>query len=99
MMISIMNVIWKIGFFGAILFAIAHFILSSQSIEFPLNFKKPISIFIFFSLWSYALYKTVKTKGVMKKICLLLISLVFSVIAGWVLYFYDNYSANRDIKT
>jgi hypothetical protein len=94
-----MTFIWTISFWGALLYFLSKYILSTQSIEIPLHIDKPVMLYFFFTLWSYALYKVIKTKGVFKKLWVFLLSLVFSALAGWLMFFYDNYAVNSDIKS
>jgi len=96
---SQMKFIWTISFWGALLYFLSRYILSTQSIEIPPNIDKPAMLFFFFTLWSYALYRVIKTKGIIQKVWVLLLSLVFSALAGWLMFFYDNYAINSDIKS
>lgn len=93
--------IWKLGFWGFVLILGAT--LGFELFDIPydkelVGLNKIFIVFSFLSMWSYAIYKAFKAKGVPKKVCLFLISIIFSATAGFFMFFYDNYSANSDIK-
>ena len=93
--------IWKLGFWGIIVMLVT--VLGLELFDIPYDnklkgFSKFFAFFTFFSMWSYAFYKAFKAKGVFKKIWLFIVAIVFNVTAGLFMFFYDNYSANSDIK-
>ena len=94
-----MELFWKTGFWAAILAVILRFTLPSFSIVIEPSIVKPIGLILILNLWSYALYKVFKAKGVLKKFWLLFLAIVFSALAGWVMYFLDHYAVNSDLKT
>ncbi len=93
-----MKIIWKIGFWGAILAIILRYFFAESFDEEVLRIGEITCIFLFLILWGYAFHKVYLTKGILKKVFLLFVVLIFSALAGWVMYFYDHYHINSDIK-